>query len=138
MDDTWPKKAAESFWLAAARNFEQRRISPTQFQMLLIPGVVCSAFSIELGMKAILLRNGKPPKTHNMAKLFELLPSEIQNRVVGACGKPRKEFDTSLECAARLFEEWRYVYELEEPQVDIEFLTKLADSIRLETDTNAL
>lgn len=138
MDDTWPKKAADSFWLAAARSFEQRRINPTQFQMLLIPGVVCSAFSIELGMKAILLSNGKPPKTHNLVKLFELLPSAIQDRVVGACAKTRKEFGTSLESAAKLFEEWRYVYELEEPQIDIQFLTKLADSIRLETDTHAL
>lgn len=65
MDATWPKKTADSFWLAAARNLEQRRLNPTQFQMLLIPGVVCLAFSIELGLKAILLRTSGPPRTHN-------------------------------------------------------------------------
>ena len=138
MDATWPKKAADSFWLAAARSLEQRRISPTQFQMLLIPAVVCSAFSIELGIKAILLRSGQPPKTHNLAMLFEALPSAIQDQVVLACGMSRKDFDAALGEAAKLFEKWRYVYEMDEPQVNLRFVTQLADAVRVATDLHAL
>ena len=138
MDATWPKKAADSFWLAAARSLEQRRINPTQFQMLLIPSVVCSAFSIELGIKAILLRSGQPPKTHNVAKLFRILPPAIQDQVVSACGKPRQDFDAALEEVAELFEEWRYIYEMENPQVDLGFLSQLADAVRVATDSHAL
>lgn len=138
MDATWPKKAADSFWLAAARSLEQRRINPTQYQMLLIPGVVCSAFSIELGIKAILLRSGQPPKSHNLSKLFEALSPAIQDQVITACGKCRKDFDAALGQASALFEEWRYIYEIENPQVDLEFLTHLADAVRVATDSHAL
>ena len=137
MDTSWPKKAADSFWLAAARNMEQRRINPKQFQMLLIPGVVCSAFSIELGIKAMLLPAGKPPKTHNLTKLFELLPQAIQDQVVAVCGRPRDAFDTALSSIANAFEEWRYVYDIDKPSVDIDFLTSLADAIRVATDAHA-
>ena len=118
MDATWPKKAADSFWLAAARNMEQRRINPTQYQMLLIPGVVCLAFSVELGMKAILLPAGKPPKTHNLTKLFHLLPQHIQDQVVVACGRPCGAFEVALNSVANAFEDWRYVYDMDNPSVD--------------------
>jgi hypothetical protein len=138
MDATWPKKAADSFWLAAARNLEQRRLNPTQMQMLLIPGVVCLAFSIELGMKAILLPSQKPPKTHNLSKLFGLLPSEVQDQIILACGRPRQAFDVALDSVAKSFEEWRYVYDLEQPQVDLPFLSQLADAVTLATDSHAL
>ena len=137
MDATWPKKSADAFWLAAARNLEQRRINPTQYQALLIPGVVCLAFSIELGLKAMLLSSGKPPKTHNLFKLFQLLPQPIQGEVVAACGAPREAFDASLGTAANTFEEWRYIYEMENPNVDLAFMSALADAIRVATDVHA-
>jgi len=137
MDASWPKKAADSFWLAAARNLEQRRISPTQYQALLIPGVVCLAFSIELGIKAMLRSSGKPPKSHNLVTLFKLLPQPIQDQVVAACGAPREAFDAALGAAANAFEEWRYVYEMENPSIDLAFMSALADAIRAATDVHA-
>jgi hypothetical protein len=137
MDTTWPKKVADSFWFAATRNLEQRRLSPTQFQSLLIPGVVCLAFAVELGMKAMISRNSAPKKTHDLSRLFSQLPQEVQEKLVAASGKPQVAFDNSLKAAATIFEDWRYVYELENPQVDLEFLTKLADATRLATDEYA-
>jgi hypothetical protein len=136
VDATWPKKAADSFWLAAARNMEQRRINPTQLQMLLIPGVVCLAFSIELGIKAILLRTSQPPRTHNLKRLFALLPANIQEEIVAASGKSRTIFDAALLEAAHVFEEWRYVYDMEDPQVDLAFLNSLADAVHTATDAH--
>jgi hypothetical protein len=137
MDATWPKKAADSFWLAAARNLEQRRLNPAQFQMLLIPGVVCLAFSIELGIKAILLRTGNPPRTHNLRDLFALLPGNVQDDIVRSCGRPPDAFQASLSSAANIFVEWRYVYDMEQPQVDLPFLNALADAVKTATDAPA-
>jgi hypothetical protein len=137
MDATWPKKSANSFWLAAARCFEQRRINPTQHQMLLIPGVVCLAFSIELGIKAMVLPTAQPPKIHSLAKLFVLLPENIQDQVVAHCGRPREAFNASLDSAAKTFEEWRYVYDLDNPSIDLGFLSALADAIKLAADAHA-
>lgn len=137
MDASWPKKAADSFWLAAARNFEQRRINPAQHQALLIPGVVCMAFSIELGIKAMILPAGIPPKTHNLAKLFIELPSNIQNKIIAACGTQREMFFDALSKVANSFEDWRYVYEMENPTIDLSFLSALADAVREATDACA-
>ena len=137
MDATWRKKAADSFWLAASRSFEQRRINPTQFQMLLIPGVVCLAFSIELGIKAIVLRTISPPKTHNLGELFALLPGPIQNEIVLACQQPRDRFDVSLSAVASTFVDWRYVYDMEQPKIDLQFLNLLADAVRTATEAHA-
>jgi len=137
MDASWPKKAANSFWLAAARNMEQRRLSPTQFQMLLVPGVVCLAFSIELGIKAMLLPSGKPPKTHNLTKLFQLLPVAVQEQIVTACRKPREQFDGALDSVANAFEDWRYVYDLDKPSIDLAFLNSLSDAVKVATDAHA-
>jgi hypothetical protein len=129
MDDIWAKHAANAFWMAAARSMEQRRLNADQFQMLLIPGVVCLAFSIELGIKSILLPSGKASRTHNLVKLFGELSKDIQERIVSTCGRPRDAFDKSLAKIANVFEDWRYIYELENPNVDMGFLNSLADAI---------
>jgi hypothetical protein len=131
------KQTANAFWLAAARNMEQRRLNTTQFQMLLVPGVVCSAFSIELSIKAMLLPNGSPPKTHNLAKLFALLPQEIQDQIVASCGKTRDGFDQSLAAIANVFDEWRYIYESENVTLDNAFLNSLADAVKVAVDAHA-
>ena len=94
------------------------------------------AFSIELGIKAMILPAGAPPRTHNLAKLFQALPSNIQDQIVAGCGAPRETFDAALCKAANSFEEWRYVYEMEKPTIDLPFLSALADSVREATDAH--
>lgn len=136
MDRSRIKGAANSFWLAASRNFEKRWTNPRQFQMLLVPGVVCSAFSIELGLKAILFDSGNPPRTHDLSKLFDLLPTATQDQIVAGCGKPRDEFNTSLLAIANLFEEWRYVYEVDELSLDNEFLQKFSNAVKFVVDSS--
>ena len=138
MDSTWPKKTADAFWLAAARSLEQRRTSPNELQMLLIPGVVCLALSIELGFKAILVKARKPPKTHDLKRLFEALPQAVQQEIIIKCNCLQASFDQALSNVAKSFEEWRYVYELENPQIDLPFLSLLADAVQLVTDALAL
>jgi hypothetical protein len=131
------KQTAHAFWLAAARSMEQRRLNTTQYQMLMVPGVVCAAFSIELGIKAMLLLAGSPPKTHNLAQLFSLLPQPIQQQIIASCGKPREAFDQSLAAIANVFDEWRYIYESEGMNLDNSFLSSLADSVKVAADAHA-
>ncbi len=103
--------------------------SPTQFNMPLVPGVVCTAFSIELGFKALVAKTIVPPKVHDLRKLFELLPQTVQDRVVTACSPTRASFDASIAAVANVFEEWRYIYEKQEVQLDMAFLQRLADTV---------
>lgn len=137
VDDSWRKKAADSFWLAAARNMEQRMLRPGQFQMLLIPGVVCMAFSIELGMKALLPKGTAAPRTHDLNTIFSMLDSSVRGQIIAACERGEAEFNALLKKVARAFEEWRYVYEQERPEIELGFLQKLADAVRLATDGHA-
>lgn len=137
MTATRAKQTANAFWLAAARNMEQRRLSTTQFQMLLVPSVVCAAFSIELGIKAMLLPTGSPPKTHNLAKLFSLLPQPVKDQIIEGCGQSRDAFDVSLATIANVFDEWRYIYESENISLDNGFLNALADAVKVAADAYA-
>ena len=129
MDQKRAKDTANSFWMASARCMEQRRISPTQFNMPLVPGVVCAAFSIELGFKSLVARTASPPKTHDLKKLFELLPQATQDRIVTACSPTRAVFNMSIAAVANVFEEWRYVYEQDKVELDMAFLQRLADTV---------
>ena len=129
MDQKRAKDTANAFWMASARCMEQRRISPAQFNMPLVPGVVCAAFSIELGLKSLVAKTKQPPKTHDLRKLFELLPQEIQDRLVVACSPTRAAFNSSIAAISNVFEEWRYVYEQETVQLDMAFLQRLADTV---------
>lgn len=137
MDINRVRASAHAFWLAASRNMEKRWINPTQYQMLLVPGVVCSAFSIELGLKAIIMSSGNPPKTHDLSKLFLLLPSSAQDDIVRKCGKPRDQFDKSLAAIANLFEEWRYIFETDEASLDNGFLDTFSNAVKSVVDAPA-
>lgn len=137
MDKSWPRKAANMFWMAAARNKEQRQISATQMEMLLVPSVVCAAFAIELGIKAMLLPTGKTIKKHDLRKLFDALPESIQQEIISSCHKPLNEFNASLDSMANTFDEWRYVFELQSATVDLEFLELFGSAVRIATETHA-
>lgn len=126
MDAIWVKNSARAFWLAANQNMDS---GPGQFQKLLVPGVVCAAFSAELGIKAMLLPNGSVPRTHNLEKLFSKLPQASQDRIIPQCSDSREEFLASLGGVANAFENWRYIYELESPSLDIGFLFEFADAV---------
>lgn len=45
------KNASRSFHLAFQRALEPRQAGPGQVEILMVPGVVCAAFAIELGVK---------------------------------------------------------------------------------------
>ena len=63
-----------AFYLAFQRCMEQRPLPGGQIQFLGVPGVVCIAFSIELGFKTLILKSGGTPRGHNLNDLFSCLP----------------------------------------------------------------
>ncbi|MES1982101.1 MAG: HEPN domain-containing protein [Pseudomonadota bacterium] len=87
-----------------------------------VPFVVNAAFSIELYLKALTQKHGqKPPKGHELVKLFERLPAAALSaigEVTPRCAENRalREAPTLkayLETLNSAFIEWRYCYELE-------------------------
>ena len=75
---------ANSFLLAADRALEQRPLGPAQFQMLLVPAVVSTAFAVELYFKAIITLEKGSKKwglaiIHlRSARVIEYLTSSLQ------------------------------------------------------------
>jgi hypothetical protein len=95
----------------------------------MIPMVTCSAFSLELHLKClILLDGGAPKREHDLEKLLSLLTPESQ-RTIRACydvqqpkvqamyaavpgvPHPSTDFDFVLRASAKSFEKFRYAYE---------------------------
>jgi HEPN domain-containing protein len=120
---------SRSFGLAARRCLEQRAVGPGQFEAPLAPAVVCLAFSIELGLKALILRANGSPWGHDLSELFAVLPESLKSSLVAAVGRERDRFEASLADAANAFEEWRYIYERKSAKADIDFLRRLQSAI---------
>lgn len=81
-----------------------------------IPAIVCLAFSIEVGLKAIIKAEGKaPPRCHDLQKLFGLLTQDSQMQIRQALSRYADKFDSLLTSMKSAFEDWRYVYEAYEP-----------------------
>lgn len=77
----------------------------------IIPSVVCLAFAIEVGFKAILFAANAPGSGHRLDKLFEALPEADREKVIFHSGIEKASFEKNLELVANAFVEWRYIYE---------------------------
>lgn len=121
---------ANSFLLAARRCMEARSLPTGQVQMLAVPGVACLAFSIEVGLKAIILSEGGSSSGHKLDELFKKTSKVTQNMIVQEVGLDQARFAKSLGAASDVFVEWRYIYEQDYAHADTEFLTKLADAVQ--------
>src|SRR6266545_5508221 len=121
------KYSSRSFYLAYERCMEQRLLSVQQVQVLLIPGVVCAALSVELGFKALVLADQSAATGHRLDELFAILPARTQDAIVRDIGVNRSQFEKSLELVANAFVAWRYLYEkTSNVHLDLEFLSRLA------------
>jgi len=79
--------------------------------------VVCLAFSVELHLKELhRVVSKRIPKGHNITKLFDALPTEVQKEVaahysIAKYGWDHAEFERELHAISDGFEKWRYAYE---------------------------
>jgi len=64
------KMSSAAFHIASERCLTERRIDSETLEIILIPGIVCAVFSVELGFKAIILHAGGKPTGHKLLQLF--------------------------------------------------------------------
>lgn len=117
---------ANSFLLAADRALEQRPLGPGQFQMLLVPSVVSTAFAVELYFKGIVTLENGNAKGHDLSQLFECLSLGSQAALVDTLQLDRQTFDQKLKAISGVFVEWRYIFEQQSKNLDFQFLSNLA------------
>jgi len=121
---------ANSFLRAAERSEKQRSIEKGKFEMLLVPAVTNRAFSIELYLKAILLEENNPSKGHKLHVLFKELKIETKESIIKLCNLSSNEVTEKLQNISNLFVEWRYIFELESANLNLEFLKVFSIAVR--------
>ena len=98
----------KGFYQAAKRNEEQRSISNNKFEMLLVPAATNRAFSIELYLKALLVKEGSTSRGHKLHELFNKLKPETKQKIIELVNLSDQEFNQQLNTITNLFVEWRY------------------------------
>lgn len=125
------KNSSRNFHLACQRALELRQTGQGQIESLVVPGVVCAAFAIELGIKAIALGEGTQPRGHGLDELFGILSVPEQNAIKDSIGLPDPDFQKELKVAAGAFVEWRYIYEATETvSANLQFLQKFSSAVQ--------
>ena len=133
MNISHAKHSSRSFHLASQRALEQRQIAPEQIEVLMVPGLVCEAFAVELGIKALALAKGKSLKGHNLERLFDALDDVEQTAIEAFVGISGSEFREQLQLLAFAFQDWRYIYEKqEEVSINFYFLQQLSNAVQLQ------
>lgn len=128
MNNQQAHNLSSAFWIASQRCMEARPSSAGHIEFPVVPGIVNAAFSIELGLKAI-VRSEKGEDTviggHRLANLFKSISAETQDLLIAESGFTREVFQTSLESISNAFADWRYVFEKTELHIHFDFLTAL-------------
>lgn len=128
---------ANSFLLAADRALEQRPLGPGQFQMLLVPAVVSTAFAVELYFKAIITLENGNARGHDLSALFKHISAKSQAALVAGVQHNQASFEQKLGAIAGVFVEWRYIFEQQSANLDLPFLTNLARESKRVADAMA-
>ena len=128
---------ANSFFLAADRAMEQRPLGSGQFQMLLVPAAVSTAFSVELYFKAIITLENGNAKGHDLSTLFKHISASSQAKLLAGLQLDQAAFEQRLGAISAVFVEWRYIFEQQSAYLDFQFLTRLAREIKQVADAMA-
>lgn len=130
---------AKAFLIASKRADETRVIDGDKFERVIVPAIVCAAFSVEVGLKAIILAEGKEAHGHHLDKLFAELSAESQRQITSAItvsDYPKREgvvptFDDAIQKIRGAFVDWRYIHEKKDwMEIDYNFLLQLAEAVQ--------
>jgi hypothetical protein len=134
------KNTAFSFLLAADRCFEERPLPNGQFEMPLVPAIVCSAFGVELCLKAIITIEKGKATGHELLKLFIKLSPQSKAALAASLSLEEKALCQKLGSISSAFVDWRYIYERQSTSIDSDFLHRFARATAqlLESLTNPL
>ena len=127
---------AKSFYNAYIA-LEQLSRADTEAELLcFVPMIVNGAFSVELTLKAILMKNQiKYEKEHNLYLLFQMLPESFQKEIVAHLVEKAPEYEDPAKRVEELillsnaFVDWRYAFEERlVPAIESRFLAAFANA----------
>lgn len=131
-------------FLEASNRTCSPRLHEGAFVSSIVPAVVCAAFAVELGFKAIYIAEKQAAtEGHELHKLFETLPDHVQVKIMDAVPTPsypkfeqQRTFKEALEAENDTFVTWRYSCEggadLTSDFSFLQQLAKVAQSIAAE------
>lgn len=97
----------------------------------LIPATVLLAFTVEIGLKALLMKaRGQFRAVHELQVLAEGLPGDMRAPLTAAAGTDWNSLHQALTKNGKVFEEWRYAFETGSVSVDEQHLEPLIPAIR--------
>lgn len=98
--------------------------------------IVCLAFSVELYIKDVHYAvKGKAPRGHDILKLFEELPEQIQQEIfahhtITEYGWSFVEFKREIKAISDGFEKWRYSHEVTTLRYNTYFALVFIESLK--------
>ena len=130
MDSQHISNNASSFFMAAERCLEKRLLSTGEFHMPIVPAIVCAAFSTELFLKSILLKEGIAAKGHELLKLHNKLSESSRNYLAAETSLTEHDLRQNVGSISSTFVDWRYIYEKQYAKVNSEFLLKYCEVLK--------
>ena len=124
------KQLSAAFLTASERCLTERPCGGETLSIVLVPGIVCAAFSVELGLKAQIMEDGRMAKGHRLFDLFQKLDPKCQSNLVKLVGLDQETFENELAHMSEAFVQWRYVYEHDEVSINLGFLEKLVRAMQ--------
>ena len=122
-----------SFLQAAQQLLVPKYTSPNNFTMPAGPAIVCYAFSLELLLKSVLLREGKSLRGHDLLELFNNLSEESQAFILREAFSNLKlnkyNFNVELDKIKNLFNEFRYIHERDYATANLRFMHWFSETI---------
>ena len=121
------RNTALAFQIASDRCFEERPLSNGLNQKPVVPAIVCTAFGIELSLKAIIaFETGTvDSRKHELHQLFIKLTPKSKSALALAMDLGEDVIRQKLMAHSKVFVEWRYIYESSSASVEYEFLRYL-------------
>ncbi|MFC3552500.1 HEPN domain-containing protein [Lysobacter cavernae] len=117
-------------FLEAYRRCMDETASSGKNEAMFIPALVCAAFSAEVGLKALLLQAGKAARGHDLVRLFNRLPDELQLDIFGRMSMEASQFAANLNHVRDAFKDWRYMYEFNDERfISVAFVSNFAAAV---------
>ena len=102
-----------------------------EFSYRIMPAAVLLAFTIEFGLKALLMKaHGEFKAVHELQVLADDLPAEMRAPLAAAAGLEWSSLHQALTKIGKVFEQWRYAFATESVSMDEQHLEPLIPAIR--------